>query len=127
MLEFTTNAGFNGSAGNGVFSVGPALPANTVGHVDIFVPASSGDIGFVVNGCCFSSGTFSFTPTIGWNRVTFSNPEGPSGEFGLEIFSQGGGTIYIANPFASPAPEPGSLILLGTGLAFVASKLRRRR
>lgn len=127
MLEFTTNAGFDGSAGNGVFSNGLALPANTTGHVDLFVsPGTSGDIGFVVLGCCFSSGTFAFTPTAGWNRVTFSNPEGPSGEFGLEIFSAGGGTIDIANPFAT-TPEPGSLLMLATGLAFAGKGFRRTR
>jgi len=127
MLAFTTNAGFDGSAGNGVFGVGMALPQNTTGHVDIFVPAgSSGDIGFVVLGCCFDAKTFSFTATTGWNRVSFTNSQGPSGEFGLEIFSGGGGSIAIADPFAS-APEPGSLILLAAGLTFTGRKLRRAK
>jgi len=104
--------------------------AKTTGHVDIWVPAgTSGDIGWVVLGCCFSSGTYALSNTGGlWQRVFFTNPEGTSNEFGLEIFSAGGGYIFIANP-AAAVPEASSLLLLVTGMAGVGLSIafRRRR
>jgi len=78
-------------------------------------------------GCCFSSGTYAFSNTGGlWQRVFFTNPEGTSTEFGLEIFSAGGGYIFIANP-AAAVPEASSLLLLVTGMAGVGLSIAFRR
>ncbi|MFZ0638626.1 MAG: PEP-CTERM sorting domain-containing protein [Candidatus Acidiferrales bacterium] len=125
MLSFATNAGFDGSAGNGVFTTGFfTLPAGTTGFMDINVPTgTSGEIGFVV-GSAFSAGSYSFSGTSGWQRITFSSNSGATDEFGFEIFSAGGGSMLVADPTA-PTPEPGTLLLLASGLPALGF-LRRR-
>jgi hypothetical protein len=125
MLSFSTNAGFNGSAGNGIFTSGFFIvPAGTTGFMDINVAAgTTGEIGFVV-GSAFSAGSYSFSGTSGWQRVSFSTT-GATNEFGFEIFSGGGGSMLVADPTA-PTPEPSSLLLLGSGLLGFAPFLRRK-
>jgi hypothetical protein len=127
MLWFSTNAGFDGSAGNGIFTIFAILPAGTTGYMDINVPTgTSGEIGFVV-GSAFSAGSYLFGPTSGWQRISFSSLSGATDEFGFEIFSGGGGSMYVADPTA-PTPEPGTLLLLSsglTGLGFIRRKFAR--
>jgi hypothetical protein len=125
MLSFSTNAGFNGSAGNGIFTIFATLPAGTTGYMDINVPTgTSGEIGFVV-GSAFSAGSYSFGAPSGWQRISFSSNSGATDEFGFEIFSAGGGSMLVADPTA-PTPEPGTLLLLGSGLLGFVPLLRRR-
>jgi hypothetical protein len=124
MLWFSTNSGFNGSAGNGIFTIFSTLPAGTTGFIDINVPTgTSGELGFVV-GSAFSAGSYLFGPTSGWQRISFSALSGATDEFGFEIFSGGGGSMYVADATA-PTPEPGTLLLLGSGLLGLALALRR--
>lgn len=120
MLSFTTNAGFESSAGNGVFTTGFfTLPMGATGFMDINVPTgTSGEIGFVV-GSAFSAGSYSFGATSGWQRISFSSNSGATDEFGFEIFSAGGGSMLVADPTA-PTPEPGTLLLLASGLLGLA-------
>lgn len=123
MLSFSTNAGFNGSAGNGIFTTGFLLPAGTTGYMDINVSSgTAGEIGFVV-GSAFSAGSYSFSGTSGWQRISFSALSGGTDEFGFEIFSSGGGSMLVADPTA-PTPEPGTLLLLAWGLLGVALFIR---
>ncbi len=125
MLSFSTNAGFNGSAGNGIFTSGFfSFPAGTTGYMDINVPTgTSGEIGFVCSDGAFCPGSYAFGATSGWQRVSFSTT-GATDEFGFEIFSAGGGSMLVADP-TSPTPEPGTLLLLGSGLLGLAPFVRR--
>ena len=124
MLSFSTDSGFNGSAGNGIFTILPVLPAGTTGYIDINVPmGTSGELGFVV-GSAFSAGSVLFGPTSGWQRASFSSLSGATNEFGFEIFSAGGGSMLVADA-AAPTPEPGTLLLLGSGLLGFVVFLRR--
>ncbi len=126
MLSFSTNAGFHLSDGNGVFTTCCffTVPAGTVGFMDINVTAgTTGELGFVESSGAFSAGSYSFSGTSGWQRVSFSTT-GASGELGFEIFSNGGGSMYVADPTA-PTPEPGTLLLLASGLTGIGF-IRRR-
>ena len=88
------------------------------------------------------SGTIS-TPTVGGVEIVFDNPNqtftfsnaAGSGTFTVElannIFVQSGQTANLTaglkgNQVAA-VPEPATMILLGTGLAGVAARIRKRR
>lgn len=64
----------------------------------------------------------------GTNKIEFTFSYGTTGNDGPDkvfaIPTDPGGTITL---FGADAPEPGSLILLGTGLAGLAAGLRRKR
>lgn len=84
------------------------------------------------------------TPNVGGVRITFNNPTqnftfsnaNGSGSFSVELanlFVQSGdsgnltaGLFGNQNP-AAAVPEPATMLLLGTGLAGVAARIRKRR
>ena len=59
----------------------------------------------------------------------FSTPvptfPGPNYEFAVDFINFDPGTTLTMTP--NPVPEPGSLALLGTGLAAIAARLRKKR
>jgi hypothetical protein len=73
-----------------------------------------------------------FIQPLGGTVFTFTNPSS-SGSFSLivnDVFVQSGRTAPVLAGFSgsqTTVPEPATLLLLGTGLAGVASKLRKRR
>ncbi|MGA7823432.1 MAG: PEP-CTERM sorting domain-containing protein [Steroidobacteraceae bacterium] len=126
MMDFTTNGGFYESCGNGLFTnLTSGLPLGSTGSFDIDVSAgTTGEIGFVNSGGAFDSGSFLFAPTSGWETVTFTNQDSPTGEVGFEIFSDSGGTILLDNGIA-PIPEPGTVSLLAVALLSLGAFRRR--
>jgi hypothetical protein len=87
------------------------------------------------------SGTIS-TPNVGGVQIVFDNPTqtftfanaGGNGSFSIElpkIFVQSGDTADLTAGLtgnqSSPVPEPATMLLLGTGLAGVAARIRKRR
>lgn len=86
------------------------------------------------------SGTIS-TPNVGGVSITFNNPiqtftfsnASGSGSFSIELpklFVQSGDTANLTAGLKgnqTPIPEPATMILLGTGLAGVAARIRKRR
>jgi hypothetical protein len=117
MLTFSTDGGFSGSCGNGLFAgLTSSLAVGSRGSFDINVPAgTTGEIGFVNSGGAFDSGSSAFGPTGGWTSISFSNHDSPTGEVGFEIFSAGGGSLMLDNGMA-PVPEPGTGSLLAAAL-----------
>ncbi len=117
MLAFSTDGGFSGSCGNGLFAgLTSSLAVGSRGSFDINVAAgTSGEIGFVNSGGAFDSGSSAFGPTGGWTNISFTNHDSPTGEVGFEIFSAGGGSLMLDNGVA-PVPESGTGGLLGAAL-----------
>jgi hypothetical protein len=86
------------------------------------------------------SGTIS-TPNVGGVQIVFNNPiqtftftnASGSGSFSIElpnIFVQSGETANLTAGLTgnqTAVPEPATMILLGTGLAGVAARIRKRR
>lgn len=116
MLSFSTDQGFFESAGNGLFTTitsPPGLPVGTFGFMDINVAdGTTGMVGFVNSGGGFDSGSVTFGPTHGWRRYVFTNLDSMTSTIGFEIFSAGGGKVFVDNVFAGfEVPEQTSLTL----------------
>jgi len=81
------------------------------------------------------------TPNVGGVQITFDNPiqtftfsnANGSGSFSIElprVFVQSGDTANLTAGLSgnqTAVPEPATMILLGTGLAGVAARIRKRR
>lgn len=123
MLRLTTRSGFNGSAANGVFcNLLWALNDGDTASIDLLVEK---DVTFLL-GFVGSSGGFA-APIVGvgngvWTRYDLTVSGGPVGSFGIEITSGQGGTVFLDNAVAVPAPA-GMALLAVTGL--VATRRRR--
>jgi hypothetical protein len=64
---------------------------------------------------------------IGGAITTLRTPTVPVGHEGLFGGSSGHNAQLLINGQTVPTPEPATLLLLGTGLAGIAAKVRRRR
>ena len=110
------------------------IPGATLISITITVPADS------VTGplSCFTffgdEGTkpFAGTPVLSGDSCTFSGPPGfddavlPGGAYGLELTSFSTQTLSITVA-ATATPEPGTMLLLGTGLAALVAVRKRRK
>lgn len=129
MLSFLTDEGLFVASGNGVFADFLSIPVGSVGSLDMDVVSGTGRLGFVNNLGAFDSGSVDFGPTSGWQHFTFANFDSPTSRIGFEIFSAGGGEMFVDNAFVPLAvPEPTTLLLCGPGvLGLIGYRWRERR
>lgn len=149
LMDTANGGGFNGEFGSGGgyhvttdSDTGDVVPITIVGHTSTTTYSNSGGVannigasslatsGFCTSGCpnpgvgftgagqftIYAQMSGSVVDGLG-NGVNAANQVAGSG-IEVEI-------VYFYGP-AGAVPEPGSLLLLGSGLAFVGTKLRRR-
>jgi hypothetical protein len=154
-LTFTGNANFNGTTSLGIGSLsGPnslgsfflatspqqLVAGNFTMNVTFTVPTGiAGGQGTTYTATI--QGSVSPNVNQGGVNITFANPTQTftfnngttSGSFTLTVanlFVQSGQSANLTAGFTgsqSPIPEPATMLLLGTGLAGVAAKIRKRR
>jgi len=155
-LTFTGNANFNGTTSLGIGSLSGPNSLGTfflqTSPQQLVAGSFTLNVTFTVpSGIAGGQGT-SYTATIngsvspnvnqGGVNVVFSNPtqtftfnDGVNqGSFTLtvanNVFVQSGRSVELSAGFTgsqNPIPEPATMFLLGTGLAGVAAKIRKRR
>ncbi|HZH90174.1 MAG TPA: PEP-CTERM sorting domain-containing protein [Pyrinomonadaceae bacterium] len=153
-LTFTGNS-FTATTAGGVGSfsgadrIGTFVLASTVGETPVngtftlnltFTAPTGIEGGQNTTFTATVSGVIS-TPNVGGVQITFDNPiqtftfsnENGSGSFSIElprVFVQSGDTANLTAGLSgnqTAVPEPATMILLGTGLAGVAARIRKRR
>jgi hypothetical protein len=154
-LSFTGNT-FSATTAGGVGSfsgadrIGTFTLASTVGETPVsgtftlnltFTAPSGIEGGQAATYTATVSGTIS-TPNVGGVQIVFDNPTqtftfnnaSGSGSFSIELpklFVQSGDTANLTAGLTgnqtAAVPEPATMILLGTGLAGVAARIRKRR
>lgn len=90
---------------------------------------------WIVSGCVgIGTGDDGFTPissstcTTGtWIDLTAGNASSPATEFIVyDTMASVGATFFVDNTSVTPTPEPGTLLLLGSGLLGLAGFVRRK-
>ena len=126
-MAFSTDVGFNGSSGNGIYPdfIGdvPDIPLTGTFDIDFLVGAVV--MGFTSGGAFEGKdGTREIEAGNGWQSFTVSSGPGADG-FLLEGATSGAVSLYLANVSVHPsgAPEP---FTMGVGIAGIGLAVRRR-
>ena len=96
------------------FTIGAEFQTNAFAVID------AGDVSPLTQGLTLASGESIYTNTATWNGIQ-------SITVGNQVFTDFEVTSPSGINYAVPVPEPGTALLVGTGLAISAIPLRRRK